>query len=77
MIFTAAPYIFLSVIRKENRMKPMNDFTKSNNWKNFKKKMETPAEKGLYDYISLLERQIVTLEQMINSMTIDKEDDRK
>lgn len=58
-------------------MKVMLDFTKSNNWKNFKKKMETPAEKGLYDYISLLERQIVTLEQMINSMTIDKEDDRK
>lgn len=58
-------------------MKLMNDFTKSNNWKNFKKKMETSAEKGLYDYISLLERQIVTLEQMINSMTIDKEDDRK
>lgn len=58
-------------------MKVMNDFTKSNNWRNFKKKMETPAEKGLYDYISLLERQIMTLEEMINTMVIDKEDDRK
>lgn len=58
-------------------MKVMNDFTKSNNWKNFKKKMETPAEKGLYDYISLLERQIMTLEEILNTFTMDKEDDRK
>ena len=58
-------------------MKVMNDFTKSNNWKNFKKKMETPAEKGLYDYIALLERQIMTLEEILNTFTMDKEDDRK
>ena len=58
-------------------MKVMNDFTKSNNWKNFKKKMETPAEKGLYDYISLLERQIMTLEEMVNALTMDREDDIK
>lgn len=58
-------------------MKVMNDFTKSNNWRNFKKKMETPAEKGIYDYISLLERQIMTLEEMINAMVTDKEDDGK
>ena len=55
----------------------MKDFTKSNNWKNFKKKMETPAEKGLYDYIALLERQIITLEEIVNALTADREDDRK
>lgn len=58
-------------------MKVIKDFTKSNNWKNFKKKMETPAEKGLYDYISLLEKQIVTLEEIVNALTVDREDDRK
>lgn len=58
-------------------MKVMNDFTKSNNWKNFKKKMETPAEKGLYDYISLLERQIMTLEDIVNTLVAAEEDDRK
>lgn len=58
-------------------MKVMNDFTKSNNWRNFKKKMETPADKGLYDYISLLERQIMTLEEMINAVINREEDDRK
>lgn len=75
MTFTAAPYIF---VKKENRMKKlMSDFTRSNDWKNLKKKMETPANKGLYDYISLLERQIMILEEMINTMVADKEDDRK
>lgn len=58
-------------------MKLMTDFTKSINWRNFKKKMETPAEKGLYDYIALLERQIMTLEDMLNALTMDKEDDGK
>lgn len=58
-------------------MKVIKDFTKSNNWRNLKKKMETPAEKGIYDYISLLERQIMTLEEMINAMVMDKEDDGK
>lgn len=58
-------------------MKVMNDFTKSNNWRNLKKKMETPADKGLYDYISLLERQIMTLEEMINAIINREEDDRK
>lgn len=74
MTFTAAPYIFAV---KEKRMKVMSDFTKSNNWKNFKKKMQTPAEKGIYDYISLLETQIMTLERMVNSLTVLEEDDRK
>ena len=55
----------------------MKDFTKTNNWKNFKKKMQTPAEKGIYDYISILEAQIIALEEMINALTIDREDDRK
>lgn len=58
-------------------MKVMTDFTKSNNWRNFKKKMETPAEKGLYDYISLLERQIMTLEEIVNTLIATGEDDRK
>lgn len=58
-------------------MKIMADFTRSNNFKNLKKKMETPAEKGLYDYIALLERQIMTLEDMLNALTMDKEDDGK
>ena len=57
--------------------KLMSDFTRSNDWKNLKKKMETPANKGLYDYISLLERQIMILEEMINAMINREEDDRK
>lgn len=58
-------------------MKVMSDFTRSNNFKNLKKKMETPAEKGLYDYIALLERQIITLEEIVNALIADREDDRK
>lgn len=58
-------------------MKVMSDFTKSNNWRNFKKKMETPAEKELYDYIALLERQIMTLEDIVNTLVATGEDDRK
>jgi hypothetical protein len=58
-------------------MKIMADFTRSNNFKNLKKKMETPAEKSLYDYISLLERQIMTLEEIVNTLVATGEDDRK
>lgn len=58
-------------------MKVMSDSTRSNNFKNLKKKMETPAEKGLYDCIALLERQIITLEEIVNALTADREDDRK
>lgn len=58
-------------------MKLMSNFTKSNDWKNLKKKMETPADKGLYDYIALLERQIMILEEMINTVINREEDDRK
>lgn len=58
-------------------MKVMSDFTRSNNFKNLKKKMETPAEKGLYDYIALLERQIMTLEEIVNTLVATGEDDRK
>lgn len=58
-------------------MKLMSNFTKSNDWKNLKKKMETPAVKGLYDYIALLERQIMILEEMINTVINKEEDDRK
>lgn len=58
-------------------MKVMSDFTRSNNFKNLKKKMETPAEKGLYDYIALLERQIMTLEDIVNTLVATGEDDRK
>ena len=61
--YAAAPYIFL----KENRMKVMNDFTKSNKWLRFKKKMQSPTEKELVDYIELLERQIQTLEDILNN----------
>ena len=61
--YAAAPYIF----SKENRMKVMNDFTKSNKWLRFKKKMQSPTEKELVDYIELLERQIQTLEDILNN----------
>lgn len=63
MAYAAAPYIFL----KENHMKVMNDFTKSNKWLRFKKKMQSPTEKELVDYIELLERQIQTLEDILNN----------
>lgn len=48
-------------------MKVMNDFTKSNKWLRFKKKMQSPTEKELVDYIELLERQIQTLEDILNN----------
>lgn len=58
-------------------MPRVKDFTQSNKWKNLKKRVETRNEKELLDYIELLERQIVTLEAMINAFTMDTEDDKK
>lgn len=52
----------------------MKDFTKSNKWINLKRKMITPAEKELFNYIELLERQIVTLEHMINILSKSEDD---
>lgn len=56
-------------------MKVMNDFRKTNKWLNFKKKMQSPAERQLVAYIELLENQIQTLEEILNNYI--SEDDGK
>lgn len=58
-------------------MAKVKDFTQTNKFKNLKKRVMSRNEKELLDYIELLERQIVTLEVMLNSFTIDTEDDCK
>lgn len=65
----------------------MKDFTKSNKWINLKRKMTlgaTPYEvfctsqgiinKELFNYIELLERQIIALEHMISNLSKSEDD---
>ena len=56
----------------------MKDFTSSNKWTNLRRKVQSrndAIEKELVDYIALLEKQIMTLEMMVNKLIV--EDDRK
>ena len=58
-------------------MPKIKDFTQSNRWKRLEKKMVSPTEKELLCHIELLERQIITLEEIVNALSRDMEDDAK
>ena len=55
----------------------MKDFTRSNKWINLRKKYRGPLEKELFDYIELLEKQIITVEQVVHALTTKDSDDCK
>ena len=44
------------------------DFTKRNKWINFKKRMTTPAEKEIVEYLELMEKQINLLTAYLHNL---------
>lgn len=48
------------------------DFTKRNQWENFKRRMTTPNEKKIVEYFELMEKQINLLTAYIHNMEIQQ-----
>ena len=48
------------------------DFTKRNQWENFKKRMTTPNEKKIVEYIELMEKQINLLTAYLHNLEIQQ-----
>lgn len=48
------------------------DFTKRNKWLNFKKRMVTPAEKEIVEYLELMEKQINLLTAYLHNLEIQQ-----
>lgn len=48
------------------------DFTKRNQWENFKRRMTTPSEKKIVEYFELMEKQINLLTAYIHNMEIQQ-----
>lgn len=48
------------------------DFTKRIKWLNFKKRMATPAEKEIVEYLELMEKQINLLTAYLHNLEIQQ-----
>ena len=48
------------------------DFTKRNQWENFKKRMTSPQEKKLVEFMETMEKQINLLTAYIHNMEIQQ-----
>lgn len=48
------------------------DFTKRIKWLNFKKRMVTPAEKNIVEYLELMEKQINLLTAYLHNLEIQQ-----
>ncbi len=48
------------------------DFTKRNQWENFKKRMTSPQEKKLVEFMETMEKQINLLTAYIHNMEIQR-----
>ena len=48
------------------------DFTKRNQWENFKKRMASPQEKKLVEFMETMEKQINLLTAYIHNMEIQQ-----
>jgi len=48
------------------------DFTKRNQWENFKRRMTTPSEKKIVEYFDLMEKQINLLAAYIHNMEVQQ-----